>query len=52
LDAVASRFSRGQIRKDLAAFGHQSEAKLGDAVGGQPVDLHAVETDIAGRRRR
>ena len=45
-------FARGQIRKDLAAFRHQSEAKLGDAIGREPVDLHAVETDVAGSRRR
>ena len=41
-------FARGQIWKDLAPFRHQSEAKLGNAVGGKPVDLHAVETDVAG----
>ena len=42
-------FARGEIGKNLAAFGHQADAELGDAVGRQLADVLAVEPDRARR---
>ena len=45
-------FARGEIGKYLAALGHEADAELGDAVGGQVADVGAVEPDRARGRRR
>jgi len=41
-----------QVGKDLAALGHQRQAHARDAVGRQPVDALAEESDGTCRRRR
>ncbi len=42
-------FARGQIGKDLAAFRHQPDAELGDAIGRQAADLARRRTGSSPR---
>src|SRR5258708_24027286 len=44
-------FADGEVGEDLAAFGHQADARLRDAVGGQAADPLAIKGDHTRLRR-
>src|SRR5882757_9903500 len=43
-------FAHGEVRKDLAALGHQPNAELRDLVGGKAAHVLAAEANRAGAR--